>query len=198
MSLTPVQRAYLAWSSRPPGPASFWYAVGTAVRSVGRMVDQLGVSAQGDLACLEKLPLPCTVVKHAGVVPTVSGAAFTAPSANLVGAVELGRASSAWYSSLLKGGQRGPTRIGELASIGDRATINSSTVGKSAAIGAGAIVTEASIGDGCSVGIAAKVGAKCTIGAGAVLAAGSVLKPGNHPPPLPPPPTPAPPPLPLS
>lgn len=183
MSITPVQRAYQAWASRPPGPASFWYAFGTAVRSVGRMVDELGVSVQGDCAYHEKLPLPCTVVKYAGKAPSVDAAAFVAPSANLIGAVELGRGASVWYSSLIKGDKAGSVLIGELASVGDRAIVNSSTIGKNATIGAGAIVSGAIVGDGSSVGMGAKVGTKSSIGAGAILAAGSVLKPGTTIPP---------------
>eukprot|EP00965_Chrysotila_dentata_P247724 6207921-Pleurochrysis_carterae.AAC.1 len=54
MALTPGQRAAYQLTSRPPGPASFWYSLGTAVRSVGRAIDSLGITLQDDCAHIEK------------------------------------------------------------------------------------------------------------------------------------------------
>jgi len=42
MSLAPYIRKNLTWAARPPGPASFWYAVGTVVRRAGRLMDAAG------------------------------------------------------------------------------------------------------------------------------------------------------------
>ena len=57
MSMTAVQRTALHWASRPPGPPSFWYAFGTAVRQLGATIDQFGVSLQGDYAVIDKRKL---------------------------------------------------------------------------------------------------------------------------------------------
>ena len=70
MSLTAAERAVMTWNSRPPGPPTFWYAVGTAVRKVGRAIDTLGASVQGDCAHNDKCELrnapeeagPCSFV----------------------------------------------------------------------------------------------------------------------------------------
>lgn len=177
MSITAAQRAALNYASRPPGPPAFWYAVGTAIRSIGKGIDEFGVSLQGASATIDKLPIPTTGVKVGGKSPVVSGGGFVAPSANLVGAVHMGEGASAWYSSLLKGGARA-VEIGEMSSVGDRAVVVESVVGKQVCIGAGAIVQSATIGDACSVGMGSKIGKGASLGAGAALAAGSVLPAG--------------------
>jgi len=178
MAFTAAQRASLTWAQRPPGPASLWYAVGTAVRSLGNAMDGLGASFQGDCAYIEKLPVPCTAVKIGGKAPGVDAAAFVAPSANVLGAVTLGKGSSVWYASLLKG-DTAPVSVGDMSAIGDRAVVTGSTVGSSVLIGAGSVVTSSKVGDGSSLGMGCKVGKGCTIGAGAVIAGGSVLPPGT-------------------
>lgn len=182
MALSAVQRSTLAWSSRPPGPSGLWSAIGTAVRGAGRAIDSLGLSIQGDCAYVEKLPVPSTAVKVAGLAPSVAGAAFVAPSANLVGNVTLGEGASVWYSSLVKG-DAAPVSVGPGAVLSDRSMVCGSTVGSDVLVGAGAIVTSSTLGNGCSIGMGSKVGAGCTVGEGAVLTAGSVLPAGTSVPP---------------
>eukprot|EP00962_Isochrysis_galbana_P044050 scaffold16957_cov107-Isochrysis_galbana.AAC.1 len=46
MSVPAFVRQNLAWAARPPGPASFWYAVGSAIRQVGRSMDAAGAPAR--------------------------------------------------------------------------------------------------------------------------------------------------------
>ena len=54
MSLHAYQRAALLAQTRPPGPPSMWYAIGTAVRSLGKAIDSFGVEVQGDGATIDK------------------------------------------------------------------------------------------------------------------------------------------------
>jgi len=178
MSITAAQRAALLHASRPPGPPALWYAVGSALRSVGAAIDAFGIGLQGECAVTEKLPIPTTAVKIGGKSPVTSAASFVAPSANLVGAVHMGEGASVWYSSLLKGGARA-VEIGEMSSVGDRAVVVESVVGKYVHVGAGAIVQSANLGDECSVGMGCKIGKGSSLGAGAALAAGSVLPAGS-------------------
>ena len=174
MSISPLQRQALAWAARPPGPPAFWYAVGSALRSIGASIDAVGIGVQGDCGTVEKLPIPTTGVKLGGKAPAVAGASFVAPSANLVGAVKLGEGASAWYGSLLKG----TVEIGAMSSVSDKAVVVDSVVGKCVNIGAGAIVTGAKLADECSVGMGCKLGKGSSIGKGGALAAGSVLPAG--------------------
>jgi carbonic anhydrase/acetyltransferase-like protein (isoleucine patch superfamily) len=128
------------------------------------------------------VPIPTTVVKVGGKAPSVGGASFVAPSANLIGAVHMGEGASAWYGSMLKA-SASSVEIGELSSVGDRAIVVDSVVGKSVHIGAGAIVTGAKLADECSVGMGCKLGKGSSVGSGAALAAGSLLPPGATVPP---------------
>ena len=123
------------------------------------------------------MPIPTTGIKLAGKSPSVGGASFVAPSANLVGAVTLGEGASAWYGSMIQA-SKSPVDIGELSSVGDKAVVVDSVVGKYCRVGAGAIVTAAKLGDECSVGMGCVVGKGASLGKGAALAAGSVLPPG--------------------
>lgn len=123
------------------------------------------------------VPIPTTAVKVAGKCPAVAGAAFVAPSANLVGAVTLGEGVSTWYSSVLQA-KSAPVVVGELSSIGDRALVVDSVLGKSVHVGAGAIVSGAKLADSCSVGMGCVVSKGASLGSGAQLAAGSVLPSG--------------------
>ena len=124
------------------------------------------------------VPLPCTAVKIGGKAPVAGGAAFVAPSANLIGAVHMGDGSSAWYAALLKSSSS-TVEIGEMSSVGDRAIVVDSVVGKYVHIGAGAIVQSAKLGDESSVGMGCKIGTGASLGAGSALAAGSVLRAGT-------------------
>ena len=122
MSLTAAQRANLAWANRPPGPQAMWSALGSATRALGQAMDKLGIALEGDAAYIEKLPIPTTVVKIDGKAPSIGEASFVAPSANLIGAVQLGPGASAWYGALLKGDTK-PVSVGKLSSVGEHASV---------------------------------------------------------------------------
>ena len=178
MSLTTVQRANLAWANRPPGPQALWTALGSSLRAVGQTMDKIGIALEGQGAYIEKLPIPTTVVKVDGKAPTLGEASFVAPSANLIGAVELGSGASAWYGALLKGDTK-PVRLGKLSSVGENASVVGSIVGDHVTIGAGSVVSFSTLADECSVGLGCTVGKGCSLGKNAMLAAGAVLPPGT-------------------
>lgn len=183
MSIPAYARQNLAWAARPPGPQSFWHAVGTAVRGIGRQIDAVGVGLQGDCAYHEKLVMPVTAVAVGGKAPAIAAAGFVAPSANLVGDVSMGEGATAWYASLLRGDCGKPTSVGAGSQIGDRATVTSSQIGAQTWIGAGATLVDCSVGDGASIGLGATVCAGASVADGAVLTAGSVLPAGRAVPP---------------
>lgn len=177
MSLTAAQRTALNHASRPPGPPAFYFAMGTAVRKLGKMLDSVGMNIQGDCATIEKLPIPVTGVKVDGKAPDVAAACFVAPSANLIGAVHLGHGSSVWYSSMVQG-TSAASAIGDMSNVGDRSVVVDSIVGKHVCIGAGCVITASSVGDEASIGAGCKVLKGSSLGARSVLVAGSVLPVG--------------------
>jgi carbonic anhydrase/acetyltransferase-like protein (isoleucine patch superfamily) len=105
----------------------------------------------------------------------VADASFIAPSANLIGAVQVGSGASVWYSSMCKGA----VDIGEMSSVGDRSIIVDSVVGKCVSIGAGSILQSVTVGDESTVGLGCKMLAGSSLGSQSVLAAGSVLPAGT-------------------
>jgi carbonic anhydrase/acetyltransferase-like protein (isoleucine patch superfamily) len=135
---------------------------------------------EGDLAYRETLSRHRRVMALGENVPSVNANCFVAPNASVIGGVSIGKDSSVWYGSVVRGDDKHIT-IGDKTSIGDRAVIRSaSSIGDSVIIGNGAIV------DGARIDSESRVGAGSVIAAGAVIekqaavAAGSVVTGASH------------------
>jgi carbonic anhydrase/acetyltransferase-like protein (isoleucine patch superfamily) len=125
--------------------------------------------------------------EYGGVTPKLGKGAYVAPSADLIGRVRLGRCSSVWFGSVLRGD------INEIV-VGDYTNVQDLSVGHVdddkplvigdfVTIGHGAVVHGCSIGDGCLIGMRALVLSSATIGAGSVVGAGSLVREGTDIPP---------------
>jgi carbonic anhydrase/acetyltransferase-like protein (isoleucine patch superfamily) len=111
--------------------------------------------------------------------PDRSLAAFVAPTATVVGRVEIQAGASIWYGAVVRGdvehivigrstnvqdgailhGDPGkPTILGDYVTIGHRAVVHSAQIGPGSLIGIGAIVLDG-----------VRVGAGCIVGAGSVV-----------------------------
>lgn len=111
--------------------------------------------------------------------PDLSKAAFIAPTAIVLGQVEIGVGASIWYGAVVRGdlekivigqttnvqdgailhGDPGePTILEDYVTIGHRAVIHSAHIGRGSLVGIGAIVLDG-----------VKVGAGCIVGAGSVV-----------------------------
>jgi carbonic anhydrase/acetyltransferase-like protein (isoleucine patch superfamily) len=122
-----------------------------------------------------------------GAAPSVHPEAWIAPGAVLVGRVQVGRAASIWYGSVLRADddeivvgpecniqdqcclhvdEGEPVVLAERVSLGHRATVHGAHVEAGALIGIGAIVL-----------------GRARIGAGSLVAAGTVVRPGQQIPP---------------
>jgi gamma-carbonic anhydrase len=124
--------------------------------------------------------------------PRIAPDAFVAPTAAVIGDVELGPESSLWFHTVARGdvhhvrigartnvqdscvlhvtGGRHPLHIGDDVSIGHRAVVHGCTVGNRVLIGMGAVVL-----DGARIGDDSIVGAGAVVPEGADFPAGSVL-----------------------
>jgi len=121
--------------------------------------------------------------------PEVPASAFVAPSAELIGAVELGERSSVWYQCVLRADLErivvGPesnlqdgtvvhlasdlgTRVGARVTVGHRAILHACEIDDEVLVGMGAIVMDG-----------AKVGARSIVAAGALVPRGLVVPPGS-------------------
>lgn len=138
------------------------------------------------------------ILPHHGKWPQVHETAFVAPSADLVGEVEIGEHSSVWFQVVIRGdvnririgkrtniqdhsmlhvtrpkqadesGKGSPLAIGDDCTIGHRVTLHGCTIGSRVLIGMGAIILDDAV-----------VGDDCIIGAGALITKGAVIPSGS-------------------
>ncbi len=120
-----------------------------------------------------------------GKVPVVHPSAFVAPTAAVIGDVEIGEGSNIWYHCVLRG-DTNYIRIGARSNIQDGTIIhvNAGTqctvIGDDVTVGHAAIIHACTLKDRAFVGMGATVLDEAVIEEGGVLAAGSVLPPGKR------------------
>ena len=123
-----------------------------------------------------------------GAVPTISPAAWIAPTATLVGDVQVEAEASIWYGAVLRadfgriivrrganvqdgsvlhGGDDPVTEVGEGATVGHACVVHGAIIG-----------TEALVGNGATVLDGARVGRRALVAAGATVPPGMVVPHG--------------------
>ncbi|MFI6787540.1 gamma carbonic anhydrase family protein [Nonomuraea sp. NPDC050383] len=119
-----------------------------------------------------------------GAVPDIHPEAYIAPGAVVVGQVRVGRASSIWYGSVLRGDDE-RIEIAEECNVQDLCCLHADA-GQPAileprvSLGHKAMVHGAHVESGALVGIGAIVLGGARIGAGTLVAAGAVIGPGKR------------------
>ncbi len=63
------------------------------------------------------------IIEYRGKRPKVAASAFIAPTAVLIGDVEVGEEASIWFGTVVRG-DNGPIRIGARANVQDNAVIH--------------------------------------------------------------------------
>jgi len=116
--------------------------------------------------------------------PRVHPEAWVAPTAVLVGDVEVGAGSTIWFGAVLRGDESSIT-IGPGTNIQDNAVIHCSRdkptrIGANVTVGHLACMEACTVEDGAVVGIGSVMLHGTRLGAGAMLAAGSVLPEGRE------------------
>lgn len=122
------------------------------------------------------------IIEYRGKRPKVDPSAFVAPTAVLIGDVEVGPEASIWFGAVLRG-DNGPIRIGARTSIQDNAVVHVSErgqtiVGDDVTVGHCAVMEDCRILRHALIGSNATLLNGCTIGEGALVAAGSVVGQG--------------------
>lgn len=129
-------------------------------------------------------------IEHDGCRPRLGADVFVAPSAVLIGDVEVGAESSIWFGTVLRGDVfhirigcrtniqdnsvvhvttgRHATLVGDDVTVGHRVILHGCTVEDGALIGMGAIVMDRAV-----------VGVGAMVGAGALVTEGTVIPPGH-------------------
>lgn len=120
-----------------------------------------------------------------GKRPVVHPTAFIAPTAAVIGDVEIGEEANVWYGCVLRG-DTNVIRIGPRSNIQDGTIIHVNAgkqctmVGAEVTVGHAAIVHACTLMDRAFVGMGATVLDDAVIEEDGVLAAGSVLPPGKR------------------
>ncbi|GGO61498.1 gamma carbonic anhydrase family protein [Nonomuraea cavernae] len=118
-----------------------------------------------------------------GAVPDIHPEAYIAPGAVVVGRVRVGRASSIWYGSVLRGDDE-RIEIGEECNVQDLCCLHSdpgepAILESRVSLGHKAMVHGAHIETGALIGIGAIVLGGARVGAGTLVAAGALVGPGK-------------------
>jgi carbonic anhydrase/acetyltransferase-like protein (isoleucine patch superfamily) len=119
---------------------------------------------------------------YRGVMPRLGRAVYLAPTAAVIGDVEIGEESSIWYGAVLRG-DVGRIRIGRATNVQDLACLHmslgesSAEIGDYVTIGHNAMIHGAVIGEGALIGIGAILLDNAVIGSEAMVAAGSLVPP---------------------
>ena len=120
------------------------------------------------------------IIPHHKIWPKIHDSAFIAPSADIIGEVEIGKESSVWFQVVIRGDvhaikignrtnvqdqsmlhvtwKRSPLIIGDEVTVGHRVTLHGCKIGNRVLIGMGSIILDdAEIGDECVIGAGALI-----------------------------------------
>ena len=117
----------------------------------------------------------------------IASTAYVAPSAVLVGHVQVGDDSSVWPVAVLRG-DYAPIEVGSESNVQDGAVLHVDQnapcrLGDRVTVGHRAVVHGATVEDDCLVGIGAVILTGARIGAGSLVGAGAVVPEGTQIPP---------------
>lgn len=123
-----------------------------------------------------------------GRVPRIDPSTWLAPTATLIGDVDIGADSSVWYGSVLRGDVE-RIRVGARTNLQDLCVVHvtrgrfPAEIGDEVTVGHRAVVHGCRVRDGALIGIGAVVLDGAEIGEEALVAAGAVVVPGARVPP---------------
>ncbi len=119
--------------------------------------------------------------------PHIDPSCFIAPSADVIGEVVIGKASSLWFNATVRG-DVSSIHIGEGSNIQDNTVVHCTidvpvSIGDSVTIGHGAILHSCSIGDGCLIGMGSTILDGAVLAEETLVGAASLIPPGKTYPP---------------
>lgn len=129
--------------------------------------------------------MPATILPYQGKRPMIADDAFVAPSATVIGDVEIGRRSSIWYGCTVRG-DLNHVRIGENTNVQDNSVIHVDSrryptiIGDNVVIGHMCLIHACTLEDECFIGMQACVMDGAVVERGAMVAAGGLVVPGKR------------------
>ena len=120
-----------------------------------------------------------TLYAYKNKQPVLHPSVFIAPTAQLIGDVHIGKHSSVWFQTVIRGDQD-QIRVGQGTNIQDLCTCHADdhiplTIGNRVTIGHRSIVHGCTIEDDCLIGMGSIVMNQAVIGRGSVVAAGAIV-----------------------
>ncbi len=124
------------------------------------------------------------LVEYKGSTPKIGQNVFIAPTAVIIGNVEIGDNASIWYGVVLRGDE-GRIVIGAGSNVQDNSVIHTTPhlptiLEEDVTIGHGALLEGCTVHRGAVVGMGAIVLHQASIGEQAMIAAGAVVTPGTE------------------
>ena len=116
-------------------------------------------------------------IEYRGKAPRVSATAFIAPTAVLIGDVEVGPEASIWFGVVLRA-DTGTIRIGARSSIEDNAVVHADGA-RTASLGNDVTVGHGAVLDGCTVEDEALIGSNAVVLDGAIVEQGAIVAAGS-------------------
>jgi carbonic anhydrase/acetyltransferase-like protein (isoleucine patch superfamily) len=119
------------------------------------------------------------IIEYRGKRPKIAASAFVAPTAVLIGDVEVGEEASIWFGAVIRG-DNGPIRIGARSNVQDNSVLHVSehcetVLEEDVTVGHCAILEDCRIARGALVGSNAVVLNGAHVGEQSLVAAGSVV-----------------------
>ena len=119
-----------------------------------------------------------------GITPTIAADAYIDASAQVIGEVAVGQASSVWMNAVVRGDVN-VIRIGRRTNIQDGTVVHvmrdpshPTTVGDEVTVGHGVILHGCTVEDRCLIGMGAILLNGSRVGHGSIVAAGTLLPEG--------------------
>ncbi|GAA3681578.1 gamma carbonic anhydrase family protein [Arthrobacter ginkgonis] len=127
------------------------------------------------------------IVSIAGHAPNIATDAWIAPTAAVIGDVEIGPATGIFYGAVLRADMESIT-VGAGSNVQDTAVVHAdpghpARIGDHVSIGHGAVLHGCTVGDGALIGMNATVLNGATVGAGSLVAANALVLEGTEIPP---------------
>ena len=128
------------------------------------------------------------ILPFKGKWPKIADDCFIAPTATIIGDVEIGPGSSIWFGTVLRG-DYGAIRVGAKCSVQDNAVLhvyhteNSShptVLHDNVTVGHGAVIEGSEICERSLIGMNAVILPLCKIGARSIVGAGSIVTGGQE------------------
>ena len=127
------------------------------------------------------------IIPYNNKKPSIDDTVFVAPGAHLIGDISIGKDSTIWFNSVLRGDEDSIT-IGEKCSIQDNSTIHlfegcpvviedEVTVGHNVILHGCKIGKRSIIGMGSTILDNVEIGEECIIGANTLISSGKIIPP---------------------